>query len=111
MSDILEPSVSCRYCNDLEPSHSIAIFPFDDWVSGISSLSCPTCHIVAQAIRKLFPQFLGGTFEGETAEYYSDTHVWLSVSENCRVGIGIQKDGWSTMKLDIQLYYSLTDTG
>jgi len=113
MPDSLELSGNCRYCNDLKPDNdrSMATVPFDDWVFGISNSSCQTCQIVAQAIRKLYPQFLKGAFDGQVARSRPNIHVRFSVDEKCRVCIAKVRNGRGRREVDFQLYHSLTDTG
>ncbi|KIM94533.1 hypothetical protein OIDMADRAFT_21331 [Oidiodendron maius Zn] len=111
MSDVLKPPSYCRYCNGLNFGSSPVNVPFDEWVSGISTSSCQTCQIIAQAIRKLSPQFLEGKFSGKTSGSHPHTNVRLSIHDRCRVIVGIEQNERLRRELDVQFYYSLTDNG
>jgi len=110
ISDSLEPPETCRYCRDLKPGYTPEI-PFDEWAPGICISPCQTCRVVVQGIEDLYPGFLKGEFDGQTAGPRPGEDVWLSVDERCRVVVGISKNGMGHRVVDIQFYYSLADRG
>lgn len=95
-----QPERICRFCQNLQPSNRGIRneIDFDEWILGITASSCLRCQLLVQAMQMLEPEFLAGVGA------HPDEKVWLSVSEGCRVIIGLSTNGRGRRVVDIQLY-------
>ncbi|KAH6679461.1 heterokaryon incompatibility protein-domain-containing protein [Halenospora varia] len=93
----------CRLCNDLSADRRMESVPLKEWIEGITQSSCGFCHILAQSIQKLDPDFLTNIPESH-GDLKIQVYPPLQALGRKVINISLIQNGGGTARVHFELY-------